>query len=423
VTIRLEDGSVMALAQVKSFDRVEHGRREHVRSYVTRRPKEGWIPEEKWLEGQRIWEERGEAEWDKGVPDNLRRALPPRDQFVPRSRSRSEDMLEGAKYLRSLKHPDEHAIQLRDGRWVFFSKVGIPRWVDQSAIDVSYDDNQDTLVPDDHPDQTRSLILGWLPSQAESEPEPPAHPQHLSPSQGMAELQREVADGLRKHSTSDPAQPDQGVQGHVEVLDLDDGHKVVDKSGMEQPTVDREVLAYHISQAVGAGAPAVAQVQAAHGLFGDNGEIAEEFAPGEIFLNWIDKQPDPDAAKQRVYNSDAGKRIGLMDYLTQNIDRHGGNYIMQADGTPVPIDHGLIFAGGQVYSPFWRATTGQWWNQHPELMDEIRSRLEATAPEFAARGREQWLTTAIERLDFLREQAEPADQAARPLDLPSWAVK
>lgn len=46
----------------RPYERTEHGRPEHVRGYVSRQP-HGWIPEAKWLEGQREWVAKGEAAW------------------------------------------------------------------------------------------------------------------------------------------------------------------------------------------------------------------------------------------------------------------------------------------------------------------------------------------------------------------------
>jgi hypothetical protein len=64
---RRQHDSIVKLAQVRRYVRTEHGRRETVRSYVTKRtvtPDEhGWIPPADWLKGQRIWVARGEAIW------------------------------------------------------------------------------------------------------------------------------------------------------------------------------------------------------------------------------------------------------------------------------------------------------------------------------------------------------------------------
>jgi hypothetical protein len=38
-------------------------------------------------------------------------------------------------------------------------------------------------------------------------------------------------------------------------------------------------------------------------------------------------------------DTDQGRLLGLFDMLTQNRDRHEGNWLVLADGTPVGIDH------------------------------------------------------------------------------------
>lgn len=67
-----EPDPAVGLAQVRPSVRRERGRIEHVRGYVTRkRPRGEFIPADKWREGQRIWEQRGEAAWrvrDKHYP-------------------------------------------------------------------------------------------------------------------------------------------------------------------------------------------------------------------------------------------------------------------------------------------------------------------------------------------------------------------
>jgi hypothetical protein len=37
------------------------------------------------------------------------------------------------------------------------------------------------------------------------------------------------------------------------------------------------------------------------------------------------------------------RRIGIMDHITGNVDRHGGNVVLKSDGSVIAIDHGRSF--------------------------------------------------------------------------------
>src|SRR5260370_4649801 len=75
--------------------------------------------------------------------------------------------------------------------------------------------------------------------------------------------------------------PEQGVQGATAMVKLADGTKVISKS---QDTIrnDRDELAYYVSQAIGANAPAIARVT------GHPRDILEDVAPGKMALRYIE---------------------------------------------------------------------------------------------------------------------------------------
>lgn len=66
------------------------------------------------------------------------------------------------------------------------------------------------------------------------------------------------------------------------------------------------------------------------------------------------KQTDSENGEKPISHSDY-RRIALFDHVIGNLDRHSGNYLLDDQGRPVPIDHGLAFPvknGGQGFSNF-----------------------------------------------------------------------
>ena len=109
-------------------------------------------------------------------------------------------------------------------------------------------------------------------------------------------------------------------------------------------------------------------------------------------------------------DSDDGLRMGLMDALMVNSDRHPGNWLMSGIGRLVPIDHGESFesysrenSDGEILPkrsfrhagftpPFvdFSSPDGTQWKQsnplHPDDVPVLRARLEALQPRFAQLG-------------------------------------
>lgn len=88
----------VALAQVRPYTRIEHGRPQRVGSYVTSRgahvPDEhGWIPPEAWARGQASWTMRGREAWAKGQAEGQKlweergREIWERNEWVRRART------------------------------------------------------------------------------------------------------------------------------------------------------------------------------------------------------------------------------------------------------------------------------------------------------------------------------------------------
>jgi hypothetical protein len=138
----------------------------------------------------------------------------------------------------------------------------------------------------------------------------------------------------------------QGAMGETRRFDLADGSSTVYKrqtrdwdrgghypvwSKMEQ--TDAEELAAITAAALGVRAPAIART-------GDE-EIYMELMPGEIGeARWPYRSSPP----KGVVIGQQGVRMGLLDTLIENTDRHGGNYLVDQDDNLYAIDHGLAFS-------------------------------------------------------------------------------
>jgi hypothetical protein len=212
-------------------------------------------------------------------------------------------------------------------------------------------------------------------------------------SQPVQELRKitiaDLASGTSEH-------PNQGIQGSVEIITLPDGTKVVHKQyiyGYEE-MADADELAYYVSQVVDAGAPPVARPSDA-----EYGELIEGYVEGTTAMRWEDQGND----EYDIETSEQGQRIGLLDHLIANPDRHMNNWMVTPDDEPVPIDmSGAFQAGDGTNSPFWD-------NQEldQEEYDQLTEGLTALEPEFARLGHLDWYRDMLSRLNDISPGAAP----------------
>jgi hypothetical protein len=232
--------------------------------------------------------------------------------------------------------------------------------------------------------------------------------------------------------------PHQGNQGTVSILTMPDGTKVLQKVQYSDTRNDAEELSSYVSQVVGAGAPAVAR----HPDFPAT-TLVEDFVPGVMADEYVEKESSAalreakkenagqwtaeaaasdarDEAEQELYNTTEGYKIGLLDYLISNSDRHNQNWMVTPDGKPVPIDMGYAQFDGQDYeSPFTEASgLTDYDPDYGERLDsqeweELYSGLSAIQPEFQRLGRSGWYSNMMGQLAALNE-IEAAKHGLRP---------
>lgn len=213
-------------------------------------------------------------------------------------------------------------------------------------------------------------------------------------SPGQAEVQGHLDSGIdyTEHLGA-------GAQGTVDLVHTKDGGTIVRKKlkqgGWDAETMaDSEYYAAQVAEAItGTGASPV--IRAKRGKL----TIYEKLAPGDIAVNHY-------SAEDAAYDTPRGLRIGLLDYLIDNGDRHDYNWML--DGSqPVPIDNssgfGVINAWGWNGSPFSEAYQREFEDGRPPMtvadLEAARARLEAERADWVAGGREDWLDTVESRLD------------------------
>lgn len=124
-----------------------------------------------------------------------------------------------------------------------------------------------------------------------------------------------------------------------------------------------------------------------------------------------------------------GRRMGLLDTLTENRDRNDGNwFISNDDDQIIPIDHGLSWQASPGADAGTPEATGNPFVQHyidtsaadwlpdgqaqwaendlsPAYVASLRHRLQGLRPEFERLGRGRWHDRMMQRLDIVGQNA------------------
>lgn len=325
---------------------------------------------------------------------------------------------------KTLKEVREHGHTLApDGRGDTFFSTQKPRWLQpgQHVIKVrlplEHLELFSTYATDD-PD-VRSVSMRWDHrgktvdlAQYVTEPEPREKPTATGAYRFKT---RQDIDALVRETPASRSALTGGVMGETSLETFDDGSELVHKRYPSERKIAAEYLASRIGEAVGARVPAV---------------VLNPADPNSCYLDYIDGDVAHsiyrDAAIPRaVVESDDGLRLGLLDALIGNGDRHNFNWIIAPDGRPVGIDHGESFghrdwAGRSLpldqppdltadypgFTPNFFAH-GRWHDNdlHPDDVALIRERVAALRGEFERLGVPEWHDMVMARLDAIGEHA------------------
>lgn len=206
---------------------------------------------------------------------------------------------------------------------------------------------------------------------------------------------KRLAHGLASGIVKEKA-PGEGAMGETRMVTFGDGSRWVRKRDA-MIGQDREVLSSRVSDALGAGAPEV--------IFepgwkpGDvNPVIWEPMLPG---MPAVEKEAlEGDGSLEKYYGTPQGKRIGLLDSLTSNIDRNKGNWLINDNGI-TPIDHGeSLYNGWNAESEFARRISGSSFT--PQEWDSFEKNLADLQPDFESLGHGDWHQQMMDRLAQVR---------------------
>lgn len=180
--------------------------------------------------------------------------------------------------------------------------------------------------------------------------------------------------------------------------------KKFSEDDMSLEAVDREVLGAEVAEALGLDNVAVVQV-------GDD-EIVTTFHEGSTGLRLMESDG---ASYTQAFESEDGRRIGMLDYVTTNEDRHDGNWVRTNDGRIAPIDHtGMRFENTQLLdgtSPFEIVAGLNPGFGVPSVftraeLDDIGDRLDGLKSKFAERGHSDWHSAMMRKFDVIKAADE-----------------
>lgn len=277
--------------------------------------------------------------------------------------------------------------------------AGGPAWIADEVADNlrihldSYYDGRDVLDP--RPDEDSYAALPTLP------PGPRTTGGTRPPTTGSYESRRTALDRSIRSGLDDQDVISEGIMGDTRRIKLADGTETIYKRAKAgwanrwttEDQTDAEELASLVADAVGVRAPAIQRAS--------NTELYMEVMPGTTAMAKGWRTP-PD----EIWRSDEGLKMGLLDVLLNNSDRHTGNWMVDDQGKIAAIDHGLAFRNSYAgnSSPFAARLLDINGNAtgNPFSVNDIRrvrERLERLKPQFEAFGRERWYTDVLRRLN------------------------
>lgn len=265
-----------------------------------------------------------------------------------------------------------------------------------------------------------------------------AHGTHDQKSHGRRKGKRgpvgtDWASRLASGETSSRKPGDGTNRNSVELVEFGDGSRAIAKvSRADHDTAvmefDAEQLGAKVAQAIGLAPPDVHRPEPTLAYFSHINDAHPDAQVGGEFGDWnIDLE------------SKAARRIGLLDVLIENSDRHNANWFVADpaadDPDLIPIDHGYAWeetdriAAHKIRQPHlfehylieevpigelpdgYKAEDVYRFGDNdlsPAYVKELRGRLEGLRGEFEQAGRADWFERLMARVDLVAEHAKGA---------------
>jgi len=216
-----------------------------------------------------------------------------------------------------------------------------------------------------------------------------------------------------------------GMSAETSILDLADGSQAVRKVAKpyaERPpkeSTDAEALAALFGRALGVPVPEVARIA-------DNTVVMDYISgarTGAEAFNGADAKAYNEL--QALVNSTDGRKLGLFDLATANLDRNDGNWLLDAERQLWGIDHGMAYDSFStvqetVAAVAWRnpfagrllefdnntmQVVGGTRNYSRADIDHMKAVLRTLEPEFRKLRRLTWYRQTLSRLSWLAKHA------------------
>lgn len=225
----------------------------------------------------------------------------------------------------------------------------------------------------------------------------------------------------RQLSTSDNA-------SSVHLITMGDGVQAVHKKSKSDPETgkgefDAEQLGAKVAEAIGLKPPRVLRTKDDEAYFDyiDTGKVAAEVEA----VSGNDGAWGNNMTTGPYGDTPDGRRIGLLDTLIENPDRHVGNWFVQDDGSLTPIDHGLGWAASEdpnlfpaerpvtigAFADHYLSGTGfegEWRDNDlsPEYAKALTAKLAALKPMFDDLGRTDLHERMMTRMGIIAQHAK-----------------
>lgn len=200
-----------------------------------------------------------------------------------------------------------------------------------------------------------------------------------------------------------------GAMASVDLVTFNDGTRAVRKFARKVPTgrspkdqQDAEELSGMIARAIGVKTPAI-----------------ERTSDAEIFMEY-EEEDDPGTSLRggeidKLAATPEGVRMGLLDVLIANPDRHPGNYLVNYDQDRITaIDHGFAWDDPEDFYPSTFARNfGRTSPLSPADIAELRPKIGELRADFERMGHLDWYEQVTDMFEQIAQRSNGTERILR----------